>query len=356
MTPASVCFASPQGVRARPPAPSADGPAAPIRHRGRRAWLLAALAVGATALLAAPGAQAQAWPDRQIRLVVPFPPGGLIDNMARLIAPRLSAELGQPVVIDNRPGAGGNIGAAEAARADADGYTLLMASPPMAISPALYPRLPYDPAALKGVARLGIVPNVLLVQPAGGIDSVQALVAKARSAPGQLNYASNGNGTSLHLSAELFKAQTQTFIVHIPYRGAAAAQVGLIAGEVAMMFDNLPSAIGQVRAGTVKALAVTTAERSPALPDVPTLKESGLPEFEVAAFFGVAAPTGTPAAVVQRLEQALQRIAAEPEIAQAMQRSGAMVSFLGAADFGQALMRETAAWRGVVERANIRMQ
>jgi tripartite-type tricarboxylate transporter receptor subunit TctC len=322
----------------------------------RRACLVGALALGALGVLPHAAAQAQAWPDRQIRLVVPFPPGGLIDNMARLVAPRLAAELGQPVVIDNRPGAGGNVGAGEAARATADGYTLLMASPPMAISPALYPRLPYDPAALTAVARLGLVPNVLLVSPAGGIGTVGQLIERARSAPGQLNYASNGNGTSLHLSAELFKAQTQSFIVHIPYRGAAAAQVGLIGGDVAMMFDNLPSAIGQIRAGTIKALAVTTAERSAALPDVPTLKESGLPDFEVAAFFGVAAPTGTPAAIVQRLEQALQRIAAEPEVAQAMERSGAMVSFLGAAAFGEALQRETTAWRAVVERANIRMQ
>lgn len=336
-------------------APS-DAAAAPagVRPLPRRALLSGLAALAAVSVL--PQAQAQgAWPERQIRLVVPFPPGGLIDNMARLIGPKLALALGQTVVVDNRPGAGGNIGAAEAARAPADGYTLLMASPPMAISPALYPRLPYDPAALTGVARIGIVPNALLVNPGSGIDSVQALVQRAKAAPGQLNYASNGNGTSLHLSAELFKAQTQTFIVHIPYRGAAAAQVGLIAGETAMMFDNLPSAIGQVRAGALKALAVTTAERSPALPGVPTLKEAGLPQFEVAAFFGIAAPTGTPPEVVQRVEQALQRIAADPEVVQAMDRQGAMVSFLGAAAFNEALLRETAGWRGVVQRAGIKM-
>jgi tripartite-type tricarboxylate transporter receptor subunit TctC len=341
-------------ARPSPHAP-APGTATAAGGTGRRRALLSGLAALA-ACIALPPAHAQgAWPDRQIRLVVPFPPGGLIDNMARLIGPKLAQALGQPVVVDNRPGAGGNVGAAEAARAPADGYTLLMASPPMAISPALFPRLPYDPAALTGVARIGIVPNVLLVNPGSGIDSVQTLVDRARAAPGRLNYASNGNGTSLHLSAELFKAQTQTFIVHIPYRGAAAAQVGLIANETAMMFDNLPSAIGQVRAGTLKALAVTTAERSPALPDVPTLKEAGLPQFEVAAFFGIAAPTGTPAAAVQRLEQALQRIAADPEVLQAMERQGAMVSFLGTAAFNEALQRETAGWRGVVQRAGIKM-
>ena len=262
---------------------------------------------GALLLLAAPLSMAQAWPARPIRLVVPFPPGGLIDNMARLVGNRLAQELGQPVVIDNKPGAGGNVGAAEVARAPADGYTLLMASPALTISPAVYKNLPYQPSQLAPVALLGRVPNVLLVNPASGIGKVQDLVGRAKAKPGQLNYASNGNGTSLHLSAELFKRRSETFITHVPYRGAAAAITALLSGEVDMMFDNLPSAIGQIQAGKLRALAVTTAQRSTALPDVPTLAEAGMEGFNVSAWFGVAAPAGLPAPVATRLADALQK-------------------------------------------------
>ena len=263
---------------------------------------------GALLLLAAPLSMAQAWPTRPIRLVVPFPPGGLIDNMARLVGSRLSQELGQPVVIDNKPGAGGNVGAAEVARAPADGYTLLMASPALTISPAIYKNLPYQPSQLAPVALLGRVPNVLLVNPASGIGKVQDLVGRAKAKPGQLNYASNGNGTSLHLSAELFKRRSETFITHVPYRGAAAAITALLSGEVDMMFDNLPSAIGQIQAGKLRALAVTTAQRSIALPDVPTLAEAGMEGFNVSEWFGVAAPAGLPAPVATRLADALQKV------------------------------------------------
>jgi tripartite-type tricarboxylate transporter receptor subunit TctC len=168
-------------------------------------------------------------------LVVPFPPGGLIDNMARLVAPKLAQELGQPIVIDNKPGAGGNLGAAEAARSPADGYTLLMASPPLTISPALYSKLPYKPEQIAPVALLGRVPNVLVVNPAAGINSLAELTALAQSKPGQLNYASNGQGTSLHLSAELYKSQSGAFVTHIPYRGAAAGLTGLIVAQLALL-------------------------------------------------------------------------------------------------------------------------
>jgi tripartite-type tricarboxylate transporter receptor subunit TctC len=283
------------------------------------------------ALLALPlMAGAQAWPARPIRLVVPFPPGGLVDSMARLIGPRLAQELGQPVVIDNKPGAGGNLGAAEVARATPDGYTLLMASPPLTISPALYATLPYRPEQIVPIGLIGRVPNVLLVNPKSGINTVADLVARARKTPGQLNYASNGNGTSLHLSAELFKTTTGTFITHIPYRGAAQAVTGLMAGEVDLMFENLPSVLGQIQGGGVKAPAVTTRQRSKALPGVPTLIESGLADFDVSAWYGVAAPAGTPAAVLARIEQALDKLARDPEIARAMESRGAEVGFLGA--------------------------
>lgn len=310
---------------------------------------------GALLLLAAPLSMAQAWPARPIRLVVPFPPGGLIDNMARLVGSRLSQELGQPVVIDNKPGAGGNVGAAEVARAPADGYTLLMASPALTISPAVYKNLPYQPSQLAPVALLGRVPNVLLVNPASGIGKVQDLVGRAKAKPGQLNYASNGNGTSLHLSAELFKRRSETFITHVPYRGAAAAITALLSGEVDMMFDNLPSAIGQIQAGKLRALAVTTAQRSTALPDVPTLAEAGMEGFNVSAWFGVAAPAGLPAPVATRLADALQKVVQQPEVAAAMQRQGADPAFMDAASAAAALNADAAQWKQVAAFAKIQL-
>lgn len=310
---------------------------------------------GALLLLAAPLSMAQAWPARPIRLVVPFPPGGLIDNMARLVGSRLAQELGQPVVIDNKPGAGGNVGATEAARAPADGYTLLMASPALTISPAIYKNLPYQPSQLAPVALLGRVPNVLLVNPASGIGKVQDLVGRAKAKPGQLNYASNGNGTSLHLSAELFKRRSETFITHVPYRGAAAAITALLSGEVDMMFDNLPSAIGQIQAGKLRALAVTTAQRSTALPDVPTLAEAGMEGFNVSAWFGVAAPAGLPAPVATRLADALQKVVQQPEVAAAMQRQGADPAFMDAASAAAALNADAAQWKQVAAFAKIQL-
>ena len=310
---------------------------------------------GALLLLAAPLSMAQAWPARPIRLVVPFPPGGLIDNMARLVGNRLAQELGQPVVIDNKPGAGGNVGAAEVARAPADGYTLLMASPALTISPAIYKNLPYQPSQLAPVALLGRVPNVLLVNPASGIGKVQDLVSRAKAKPGQLNYASNGNGTSLHLSAELFKRRSETFITHVPYRGAAAAITALLSGEVDMMFDNLPSAIGQIQAGKLRALAVTTAQRSTALPDVPTLAEAGMDGFNVSAWFGVAAPAGLPAPVATRLADALQKVVQQPEVAAAMQRQGADPAFMDAASAAAALNADAAQWKQVAAFAKIQL-
>ncbi|WP_374666497.1 tripartite tricarboxylate transporter substrate binding protein [Ramlibacter sp.] len=313
----------------------------------RRHLVLAALALPAGA------ARAQAYPGRPIRLIVPFPPGGLIDNMARLLGPKLAQELGQPVVIDNKPGAGGNLGAGEASRAAADGYTLLMASPPLTISPALYAKLPYRPEQIAPVGVVGRVPNVLLVNPKSGIENVADLLKRARATPGRMNYASNGNGTSLHLSAELLKSTTGTFITHIPYRGAAMAVTGLIAGEVDMMFENLPSVLGQIQGGAVRALAVTTRTRSKALPQVPTLVESGLQDFDVSAWYGLAAPAGLPPAVLARLEQALDKVARDPEIVRAMESRGAEVGLLGASATVAFMAADAAKWKRVAAYAKI---
>ena len=312
-----------------------------------------ALLCSSTALAIPRLAMAQSWPARPIRLVVPFPPGGLIDTMARLVGSRLAQELGQAVVIDNKPGAGGNVGAAEVARSPADGYTLLMASPALTISPALYASLPYKPEQIAPVGLLGRVPNVLLVNPKSGMNSVSDLLARAKREPGKMNYASNGNGTSLHLSAELLKSTTGTFITHIPYRGAAAAVTGLISGEVDMMFENLPSVLGQIQSGAVKALAVTTLRRSKTLPDVPTLVELGMPAFDVSAWYGVAAPAGTPPAVVVALEQALQKIMREPDVVLTMESRGAEVGFLPATAMGTFMAEDAKKWKRVASFAKI---
>ena len=312
------------------------------------------LKTSAAALLVAPCfASAQTFPVKPIKLIVPFPPGGLIDSMARLISPRLAQELGQAVVIENKPGAGGNLGAAEVARSAPDGYTLLMASPPLTISPALYTTMPYKPEQIMPVGLIGRVPNVLLVNPKSGINCVAELLAKAKSMPGKLNYASNGNGTSLHLSAELLKSSTATFITHIPYRGAAQAVTGLIAGEVDMMFENLPSVIGQIQGGSVKALAVTTRKRNKTIANVPTLAESGLPDFDVSAWYGLAAPAGTPAAIIARLEQALDKITRDAEIVRTMESRGADVSFLNAQLMGAFMSADAAKWKRVSSFAKI---
>lgn len=314
----------------------------------RTALLLAASGLAVPSLV-----QAQAWPARPIKLVVPFPPGGLIDNMARLIGPKLAIELGQPVVIDNKPGAGGNLGAGEVARAAPDGYTLLMASPPLTISPALYATMPYKPEQIVPIGLLGRVPNVLLVNPKSNINTVAELIARAKKEPGKLNYASNGNGTSLHLSAELLKSTSGTFITHIPYRGAAAAVTGLLSGEVDFMFENLPSVLGQIQAGTVKALAVTTRRRNKTIPNIPTLAESGMPDFDVSAWFGIAAPADIPAAVTARIEQALEKISRDAETARAMESRGADVGFLNASISKAFMSVDAAKWKRVAAFAKI---
>lgn len=302
-----------------------------------------------------PEVNAQTYPNRAIKLVVPFPPGGLIDNAARLIGPELSKELGQPVVIENKPGAGGNLAAAEVAKANPDGYTLLMASAPLSISPVLYKNLPYNPASIEPIAILGQLPNVLLVNPDSGINSVADLVKRAKANPGKLNYASNGNGTSLHLSAEMLKNQAGIFVVHIPYRGSAFANVGLVSKEVDFMFDNLPPALGLINGNKLKPLAVTTATRNPALPNVPTMIESGYPNFEVSAWFGVAAPKGIPDGASQRLQNTLEKIVARKEMVEAISRLGATVTFMNAQRSAQFMKADTERWRKVIDYAKIQM-
>jgi tripartite-type tricarboxylate transporter receptor subunit TctC len=311
------------------------------------------LAVLTGLMVGVPCAIAELRPSRPIRLVVPFPPGGLIDNMARLIGPRMAQDLGVPVPIENKPGAGGNLGAAEVSRAAPDGHTLLMASPPLTINPALYAKLPYDPRSLVPLGLLGRVPNVLVVNPGSGLSSVADLTARVRAQPGQLNYGSNGNGTSLHLSAELYRTLTGTQVVHVPFRGAAAGLAGVMGGEVAFMFDNLPSALGLIQGGKLRALAVTTPQRSSVLPQVPTMQEAGIAGYQVFAWFGLAAPAGLTAAVHQRLEGTLERIARNEEMRIAVAKAGAEPAWLDAQGTAAFMQADSAQWRKVAEFAKI---
>jgi len=292
-----------------------------------RRTLCAGLGVwAATISLTAMPVHAQTWPTRPIKLVVPFPPGGLIDTMARLIAPKLAQELGQPIVIDNKAGAGGNLGAGEASRAVPDGYTLLMASPPLTINPALYKKLPYEPKQIVPIGLLGRVPNVMVVNAdkaaANKIHNVNDFIKYAKANPGKLNMASSGNGTSIHLAGELFKSQTGIFMAHIPYRGSGPALMDLAAGNMDVMFDNLPASLPHIQAGKLRALAVAGKSRSPALPDVPTLAESGLKGYGVDPWFGVFGPAGMDPRVTQRLSQAFNEALSDPEVKAKLVKSG----------------------------------
>jgi tripartite-type tricarboxylate transporter receptor subunit TctC len=246
---------------------------------------------------------AQDWPSRPIHLVVPYAPGGPVDLSARLVAPKLQQSLGQPVVVENKPGAGGNIGADFVAKSAPDGYTLVMgAIATHAINPALYKDLPYDPVRdFRHIALLVQVPNVLVINNDLPARSVAELIALAKRQPGKLDFASGSTGSTGHLAGELFKQMTGTYMVHIPYKGSAPAVSDLLAGRVALMFDNLASALPNIQAGKVRALAVTTIRRSSFVPDLPTLDESGLKGFDMTTWWGLMAPAKTPEAAVQRL-------------------------------------------------------
>ncbi|MEJ0071950.1 MAG: tripartite tricarboxylate transporter substrate binding protein [Pseudomonadota bacterium] len=260
--------------------------------------------MGLLALASAP-VRAEDYPTRPIRMIVPFVPGGAADLMARVIGQKLGEAVGVQVVIDNRGGAGGNIGADLAAKSTPDGYTLLMGNAPtLAINASLFSHLPYDPAAdFSPISLVAEVPLLLLAYPPAPINSVQDLIAAARAKPGGLTYASGGNGSTTHLSMELLKSMTGTDMLHVPFNGSAPAIVALSAGEVPVMMDLVPSSIAQVKAGRLKALAITTARRSSLLPDLPTVAESGVPGYAVSSWFGVVAPAHTPAPIIARLSR-----------------------------------------------------
>ncbi len=321
-------------------------------------YFLSILKITAACFIALNSIHVQAqtgYPNKPIKLIVPFPPGGLIDNVARLITPALSTELGQTIVVENKPGAGGNLGAAEVAKATPDGYTLLMASPPLSISPALYKNLPYNPSSIEPIAIFGQLPNVLLVNPDSGINSVAELVKRAKANPGKMNYASNGNGTSLNLSAEMLKSQAGIYVVHIPYRGSALANVALVSKDVDFMFDNLPPALGLIKGNKLKALAVTTNTRNPALPQVPTMQEAGFPNFQVSAYFGIAAPKGLPQDISSKLQNSIQRAVSQKEVADSLVKLGASVDFMNATKSAEFIKADAQRWQKVVDYAKIEL-
>ena len=324
----------------------------------RRAFVALA---AATVLCALTGSTAaQSYPTRPIRLVVPYPPGGPLDSAARALAERVKEPLGI-VVVENRPGAGGNIGVDQVAKSAPDGYSLVIgAVATHAINPWLFSRLPYDP--IKDFAPITLVahvPNVLVMTPERAeqlnIRSARDLVAYARANPGKLNYASGGNGSAGHMAGELLKSQARISAVHIPYAGAAPAQLGLLAGQTDFMFDNLASALTQVKGGKLRAFAVTTARRSDSMPDVPTMAESGLPGFDVSTWFGVFAPAGTPAAVVDRLNHAFTAALQSPEMRERLARMGAEPAPMAPAAFGQFVRAEMAKYEKVVKFSGARV-
>ena len=313
----------------------------------------------------APAAFAQgAWPNRPVRIVVPFAAAGTTDILARALAPELQRAFGQPFVVDNKPGAGGNTGSAEVAKAPPDGYTLLMGTVGThAINPSLYEKMPYDAKRdFVPITLMAGVPNVLVLNPAMaqryGINSVADLTRVARANPGRLNVASSGNGTSIHLSAELYKSLTGTFMVHFPYRGSGPALLDLMAGNVDLMFDNLPSAMPHIRSGRLKALAVTSKARSTALPDLPTVAEAGGPalkDFEASSWFGLLAPAGTPADIVNRLQQETAKALATPAMRERLQAQGAIPSGNTPAEFTRLIEEETRKWARVVKASGAKV-
>ena len=304
------------------------------------------------------------WPNKPVRIVVPFAAGGTTDILARALAPELQRAFGQPFVVDNKPGAGGNSGSAEVAKAGGDGYTLLMGTVGThAINPSLYPKMPYD--AVKDfvpITLVAAVPNVLVMNPGTaqrlGVTDVQSLIKALKANPGKLNMASSGNGTSIHLAGELFKTMTGTFMVHLPYRGSGPALIDLMAGNVDVMFDNLPSALPHIKSGRLKALAVTSAARSGALPELPTVEQAGgntLKAYEASSWFGLLAPTGTPADVVSRVQQESAKALGTAVMKERLLGQGAIPSGNTPAEFALFIAAEAKKWARVVQASGAKV-
>ena len=305
-------------------------------------------------------AQAPAYPTKPIRLIVPYPAGGPLDTAARALAEQVRTTLGV-IVVENRPGAGGNLGVDQVAKSPADGYMLVIgAVATHAVNPWLFRKLPYDPVKdFVPITLIAHVPNVLVITPERAaqlnIASARDFVEYLRKHPGQLNYASGGNGSAGHMAGELLKSQAAVSAVHIPYAGAGPAQLGLLAGQTDFMFDNLASALAQIRAGKLKALAVTTSQRAAGLPEVPTMAESGLQGFDVSTWFGVFAPAGTPAPVVARLNETMTVALRTPEMRERLAKMGADAAPLSSAQFAELVRAELSKYEKVVKFSGARV-
>jgi len=307
-------------------------------------------------LMAAAPAWAQSWPSKPLRYIVPFPPGAFNDTLARTLSTEMAKTLGQPVIVENRPG-GNTIPATElAAKAPADGYTLYGAALPFSVIQSLYPKqVSFDVTRdFAPITLAGVTPNLLVANPNAPVNNVRELIAYAKANPGKLNYASTGNGTSNHLSFELFKAMTGTNVTHVPYKGSAPAVTDLIAGQVQVMFDNTPNVLPHVRAGKLKALAVSSKNRSTLAPDIPTVDEAGVPGYDVGVWFGVLTVAGTPREVVQRLNTEMVKILTSPEVRERFGKIGVEVVAGTPEHFSQFLKTEVARWAKVVQDAGIK--
>lgn len=308
-------------------------------------------------LLLALGAAAQTFPSKPIRIVIGFPAGGPLDQHARLLADRLQAVLGQTVIIDYKAGAGGTVGAQEVMKSPPDGHTLMLANTGvMVINPALYSKLPYG--TLKDfvpIARTAMQPLALLVNPKVPVNTLKEFMDYTRTRPGQINYGSAGNGGISHLVPEMFKNATGLFMVHIPYRGSAPAFTDLMGGQVQFMAESIPQAAAYHKQGKVRALAVTSRTRNPALPDIPTVIESGIKGFEVVGFYGFLAPVGTPKEAVAKLSDAFRQVMNQPDLRERMTTQGADPAFLGAEDFAKFLAAELPRWADAVQKSGARL-
>ncbi len=327
-----------------------------------RALTLAAVGLAAIFTVAIPVWAQSAWPNKPVKIVVPFAPGGTTDILARAVAPELAKAFGQPFVIENRGGAGGNIGAEQVAKAPADGYTLLMGTVGThGINKSLYAKLAYDPQKdFAPVTLVAGVPNVMVMNTERarqlGINSVPDFIQYARRHPGALNMASSGSGTSIHLAGELFKSMTGVFMTHIPYTGSAPALLGLVSGQVDVMFDNLPSAMALIKSGKLKAFAVTSAQRSAAVPDLPTVEDAGqLKGFEASSWFGLLAPAGTPPEVVSRLQQETAKALNSPAMKDKLLAQGAIPSGNTPQEFAALIDAEIRKWAAVVKASGARV-
>ncbi|QNP58221.1 Bug family tripartite tricarboxylate transporter substrate binding protein [Paenacidovorax monticola] len=321
----------------------------------RRGILRAATLLAGSLAMGSLHAQAPKYPQKPVRLVVPFAAGGAIDAMARPVAEALGRELGQPVIVDNKPGAAGNLGAALVAKAPADGYTLLVGtSATHGANPSLFANLQYDAVAdFEPLSLWGAVPNVLVVNAVQGARSVPDLIKAAQREPGQLTYGSAGAGTSLHLAGVMFEKAAKVQLMHVPYKGGAPASMDLLGGSVNMMFDTVSVALPNLRAGKLRALAVAAPERHFALPDVPTFAELGLPGVDAATWAGVFAPRGTPPAVVQELEAAFARVLAQKPVQEALRANGVQIQSLQGERFRSFVTGEIRRWGQLVREARI---